>query len=331
MPERRDLLREVFSGLVDAPSPTSDQAESARIALRVAMGGRGVDRRRWAPRRLVPAAIAAVLALVVVLTAVVPWNRDQAEAYLAELAEATRSITPQDLPQGSYVYVASEQLVSADAAAPVGDEYTYVQFLLPSSIEAWWQGDTVRLETTVGRPVFFDSESEEFYYSNGLDVADSVGETRVDVFEGVANQIDPQAWSTDPDELALQMRRAAEDDPAEVPVEVKMLELAEELLAPHLLATPALRAALMDVLGTLGLDQTQLEDGRVAASVTYERIGFGTVTTELVFDGRGYLVERSSVTITGDERSGLPPGTVYNLLTQSPPAIVAEPGIRPEE
>jgi hypothetical protein len=326
----QDPLRRIFDGLVEEPLPTHGQIATAREALlaEIERGSTVVPSRR---RRVLAVAVAAALVLAIVFTTVVPWNQAPASALLAELAEATRNIAPQDLPPGSYVYVESEQLVSADAAAPVGDEWVYVDLLIPSHIEAWWQGDTVRLETTVGRPVFFDQEMEDFYYAHELDAADSVGETRVDVLAGIANEANPAAWSTDPDQLAAQMREAADADPAELPFEVKMLEVADELLAPQLLASPALRAALLDVLATLDIDDQALSDGRILASVTYQRHGFGTVTSDWIFDGSGYLVERRSTTIDGDESGVWPAGTVFDSLAQSPPTLVAEAGVRPTD
>lgn len=325
----RDPLRTIFEGLVVAPSPTPRQTESARQALAAAMQ-EGTTRRARS-RRLVAVSVAAVLALAVALVAIAPWSRTPASALFAELAEATRSITPQELPTGSYVYVSSEQTVFGDNAAEVDGDFVYVNLLLPSRIEAWWQGDTAEIETTVDQPIFFDSRSEDFYYAHDLDATDFVGETRTNVFTGIENQADPSAWSTDPDQLVVQMREDVANDPEDLPDDVKMLYLADELLAPQLLAPPALRAAILDVVSTLDIDDRELGDGRISASIDYELPGLGSVTTEWVFDSSGYLIERRSTSLTGDEESGIPPDTLYDLLTQAPPVIVPEPGVRPWE
>lgn len=323
----RDPLRNIFEGLVIAPSPSPMQTESARQALLAAMQEGTTQRAR--SRRLVVVSVTAVLALVVALVAIAPWSRAPASALFAELAEATRSITLEELPSGSYVYVSSEQVVFGDNAADVDGEVIYVHLLLPSRIEAWWQGDTVEIETTVGRPIFFDQQSEDFYYAHDLDASDFVGETRTDVFTGIENQVDPSEWSTDPEQLAVEMRADIADDPEELPDDVKMLYLADQLLAPQLLAPPALRAAILDVVSTLDIEDRALDGGRISAAVTYELPWFGTVTSEWIFDGNGYLVGRRSTTITGEELSELPPDTVYDMLTQTPPVMVPEPGVRP--
>lgn len=279
-------------------------------------------------RSLVAAASAAVLALVVALVSISPWSRVPADALLTELAHATRDIAAQDLPEGSYVYVATEQLVLGDAATQVGDEWVYMQLLVPSRIEAWWQGDTVQLETTVDRPIFFDPEMEDIYYAGGLDEFDFVGETRVQFLTDITNQLDLGEWSVDPERLADQMRQAAEEDPGELPTEVRMIELAEQLLYPQYVAPPALRAAILDVLATIDLEQVRGDDGRVAASITYEDPGLGTVTKTLTFDADGYLVARE---VTAVRSELLPSGTVFNRLVRTPPIIVPEPGVRPSE
>jgi hypothetical protein len=322
----RDPLRDIFGGLLAAPSPTPEQTESARRALMAAMQEDVAPRPR---RRLAAISGAAVLVLVVVFAALVPWSSTPASALFAELARATRTITPEELPDGSYVYVTSDRLDYGNAAAPVDGEFVEVVLLLPSRVEAWWQGDSVESETTVARPIFFDQESEDFFYSHGLDASYFVGETRRDVLSGIENQADPDSWSTDPKQLADQMRQEVADDPEGVPEEVKMLNLADELLAPQLLASPSLRAAILDVVSTLNIEDRALDDGRISASITYELHAYGTVTTEWIFDANGYLVERRSTTITGSELTGLPPDTVYDSLTQTPPVIVPEPGVRP--
>lgn len=330
MPERSDPLRHIFDGFAAMPAPTAEQVESARRSLSAAIGG-NTPREPVRPKLRLGVVAAVVLALVVAFATIAPWGRTPAQALLAELAEATRSITPQELPAGSYVYVANEQLVYGDSAAPVDGEFVYVEFLLPSRVEAWWQDDTVQLETTVDAPIFFDSEMESFYYANDLDKADFVGQTRTDVFSGVSNQIDPEEWSDNPDDLATQLQESAEQDRADLPLEVRILELADQLLTPHRLASPTLRAAVLEVLATLDLDEMRLDGGRVSASITYDRRGFGTVTTEYVFDDQGYLIERRTTTLTGDDQGLIPAGTVFDSLTQTPPIIVPEPGIRPNE
>lgn len=328
MPRRDDRLNHIFDDVVPAISPTSEQTAAARSRLVAVMSDEHAQRRST-KRQLVPALAAAVAALVVVVTAVAPWNRVPAEAFLGELAEATRSITPQELPEGSYYYVARNELVSADNAAMVGDELIAVDYLLPISTEIWWQGDTERRETTTGTPVFFDTEMETFYYANELDRIDFVGETRTYFLEGVENRIDPDEWSTDPDTLSAQIRDAAETDTPELPRQAAMLRIAERLLNPLDNPPPPLRAAILDVLSELDLDQERLDNGHVTVSVTYDDSGFGTVRERLTFDNAGYLTEVELTTLTGANDTALPPGTVFQRLTQTPPHIVPEAGLRP--
>jgi len=323
----RDPLRHIFDGLVDLPSPTSEQTESAHRSLQAAI--REEPRPRIRPGRPAVVSIAAVLVLAVIFTVLAPWRGTPASALFSELAEATRSITAEEMPTGSYVYVESQMLAYTGGDVPVDGEIITIQLVKPWSTEAWWRGDTAEVVTTVGRPIFFDQETEDFYYSRGLDAADFVGETRTDLFTGMSNQADPSAWSTNPEQLAQQMREDVASDPEDLPDDVKMLYLADELLAPQLLASPDLRAALLDVVSTLDIEDRGLEGGRISASITYETYAYGTVTSEWVFDSDGYLVERRSTTLTGDVLTGLPPNTVFDWMQQAPPAVVPDRGVRP--
>jgi len=328
MPDHHDPLRHIFDDLVAMPSPTTEQTESARRALSVVIRDEAPGESIH-PRLRLGVAVAAVLAFVVAITVVAPWNRSPAEAFLGEVAEAARNITPDEMPQGSYIYFVTEQLVWGGTEGSLGDELVRVDYLIPSTTESWWQDGTVRNETTVGRPTFFDPEDEAFYYDHGLDKSDFVGETRTETLTGIKSRIDPEEWSTIPEQLAVEMRQAAEADPSEEPIDAKMMGVAYRLLNPRVFASPMLRAAVIDVLATLDVDQQRLDGGRVSASLTYDRRYFGTIRLEFVFDGEGYLVERSSTAISGDEEGILSPGTVYEIITQTPPVVVPKAGVRP--
>ena len=327
MASQSDPLRHLFDGLVERQSPTPPQVESAWRSLSDAMADTTVQPRRK-PRLVTSvAAVAAVVLMVAIVS--VQWIRTPAEALLGELAEATRSISPQELPEGSYVYVARDELVSADNAAQIDGEWIPIQYLLPIRTETWTQGDTQQLETTVGDPVFFDAETEQFYYENGLDAADQVGVTRLDAITGIDNLPVLDEWSTSPDVLADQLRMAAEADPAPLPMDVRIIEAIMELLIPELVASPELRAATIEVLADLDLDQQSIDSGGVAASITYEDPGFGTVTLTVSFDGAGHLIGVEKTTLSGSDPAGLPANTTFERMTQTPPTIVAEPGDRP--
>ncbi|MGA9598569.1 MAG: hypothetical protein WBV06_20605 [Acidimicrobiia bacterium] len=328
MTAERDPLRDIFDGLVDMRQPTPGQTESARQTL-VAVIQSTPARRQPRLRRLVPAAAVAVIALVIALVAAAPWSRTPAEAFLGEIAEAARTISPQEMPEGSYIYFVRNEVILTGKDEPIGNTLVDIDYLLPDRTENWWQGQTVESKTSVGEPIFFSPEDKATYYDNGVDQIDAVGQTRTQTLTGVADWVGETDWSIDPDQLAIQMREAAEADHGEQPIDVKMMNLAARILDPKLVAPPALRAAVLDVLGTLDLDQARLDGGRVSASTTYEDRYYGTVTMELVFDGDGYLVSRQETTTTGDREGSIPPGTSYATITYSPPVSVSAPGVRP--
>jgi hypothetical protein len=328
MEQQRDPLRGVFDNLVNMRQPTAAQTESARLKL-VAVIQPQPARSRPRFRRTIPAIAVVVAALAIALVAVAPWNRSPAEAFLGEIAEAARVIPPQELPEGAYVYFTTDQLVLTGVDVPIPDSEVDIDYLLPQRIETWWQDGTEQTTTTVGRPIFFSPEDEATYYDNGLDKNDAVGESRTLTLTGIVNEAGETDWSTDPDRLRIQMRDAAEADHFQAPLDVRTVDLAAEILDPRLVAPPALRAAVLDVLATLDLDQRQLDGGGVSASVTYEDHYYGTAILELIFDGEGHLVGRRETTTTGSIDGVVPPGTTTTDITYSPPAIVSAPGIRP--
>lgn len=326
MGDQHDELRHLLDDFVDDHTPSAAQARAAKDRLLAEIEAESAAGPR--PRLVARIAVAAAV-VVAVLIALVPLTRAPAQAALAELAEATRDLPAEELPPGRYIYVATDQVFLGSAVVQLAEGRVGVEYLLPSTVEAWWQTDTVQLTTTVGEPVFFDPAVEAAYYAAGLDTGDQVGQTRTETFTGVSNQLDPTRWSTDPEILTEQLQQAAENNPRSLPIEVEILELAYQLLEPQLLAPPQLRAAIIEVIASLDLEQTRLPDGQVTAAITYQRPAFGTVTLTLTFDPAGHLIKREAVTTTGLAAAEIPPDTTYELVEQTPPAIVNDPGTRP--
>ncbi len=307
------------------PSPVDRDAAWARLTAEIEAAARPVRQPR---RRLVVAAAAVVIAaLVAVAVMVRPGGPTPAEAALGELARATRALAPEDLPVGSYTYSLTESVqLTGGAVSPDGPVIAY---LLPVTTEAWWRGDTARIATSVGTPVFFDPALESAYYAAGLDAEDRVGTTTTDVVTGVTNRLDPADWSTDPETLRLQLEREVAVPAATgAPVEPMLLELVEGLLAPDLRAPPALRAALLDVVASLPVD-VLADRNTVVVTLDGTDEALGRTRASLTFDARGHLLESVLVAVDGVPDAGIPAGTAVERLVQGPPAIVAAPGLRP--
>lgn len=192
------------------------------------------------------------------------------------------------------------------------------------------QGTTEQRITTVGRPIFFDAADEAAYYAGNLDVQDEVGRTRTDRFGGIQNILDLARWSDETStlreqiaiELAVEPESALGDD-------IRVILRVERLMQPRLNAPPDLRAALVEIVGNLGVDTIELADGWVLVRLEYDDPGLGTVAQELEFDQAGYLRATRSIALEPMPDWPVPPGTVIAQTNWSRPHAVDGAGVLP--
>jgi hypothetical protein len=330
MADQHADLKQAFAGLLADHTPSSAQTESARLSLRTAIAAEEASTRRGRHRWIVRVAAATAL-LVAVSMAVVTLSRTPiaADVYLVEVAEATRVLPADELPEGFYLYTDSNSLVTRFEEAEVGGEFVLLEFLAPRRTQTWEQDEYRLLRETVGTPVFFDPEIEAAYYQAGLDAADRVGETFDTAFEGHLDKADPNDWSTDPDELLSQLMLGAERSQAPEPLDVRIIGEAEDIMEPGVLAPPDLRAAIIEVIATLDVETTKAPNGDVVAAITYGDPFYGTVERTWTFDASGYLVRIQYRTLTGFEDGGVPPDTLFVDIEWSRPAFVPEAGVEP--
>jgi len=319
----RDLLTEV----APPPEPTADHRERARAALH---GSFRADRKARRPiwQRPAVAWSTAVAAVAVVVTiAVLPGSTPSVEANLADIARATRELAADELPVGSYVHTSTN--ATTLVAHPVADGIL-VFYLLPQAVDTWTRGTTEQTRTRVGTPLFFDAESEKAYYAAGLDVADNVGETSIQLLGDVANVLDISRWS---DDLAtLRKQIDAELGPnGEVGLVTadRMIDFVAELLNPSLNAPPPLRAALLEVLGGLDVETTSLANGGVRVTVRFEQAEAGTIDRQLDIGKDGRLRARRQILVEPSADFPIPAGTVTAESIWSHPTIVDGPGAFP--
>lgn len=327
MPGGEGTLRHLFHEVTGDHSPSPSQTEAARRRLRAAFQApprRGVSFPHLA--RVITTV--AVLALVTAAVIGLSLQRTPVDATLTEYARATRDLAPTELPAGSYTFVHTEETVLGGVSDYFGEEYVDLVYLLPRVEDAWWQGDTVVLRTVYGQPGFFDADAEKTYYRLGFDRSDEVGETVEQNLGGISNQVVLDEWSTDPAELRTQLTDAAIRDHGTDPRNIKILSMSGELLTPHLNPSPALRAAVLDVLARLGLETERTDGGRVSISATYDAY-YGSTMLRLTFDDAGYLVEREEILLDGSTEYNIPPGTVIDHRAQGRPVITDEPGVVP--
>jgi hypothetical protein len=323
-------LKTAFEGLVLDQAPTTEQIDAARLRLNAVIAAEAsVERRapgRWIMR---VAAAAAVLLAVVLATVTLTRTPITADANLIEIAEATRVLAADELPDGFYLYTDYEMITESVNEIVVDEEVVFIQFLSARRLQTWVQDDYQLTRESKGIPTFFDADMEELYYESGMSDLDRVGETFDLAMEGRLEREDPDLWSTDPDELEEQLMAAALRSQTAAPLDIRLIEVAESLMSPQVLAPPQLRAAIIEVIATLDVETTKGANGEVLVSVTFDEDYAGTVVATWTFDADGYLTHLQRQTLTGF--GTFPPGTTYLDVTWSRPAFVAEAGVEPGE
>src|SRR5690606_32468491 len=122
-------------------------------------------------RRVRVIGVAAIVAVVSLLGLAVFLRASPAEAALGAIAEAARTATAAEIPDGSFFYTRSTSLgLGSRPGAELGSDREYVAYLLPSERKVWQSdiGDFIQIEVRDDRPIFFDSADEVAYYSIGL-------------------------------------------------------------------------------------------------------------------------------------------------------------------
>jgi hypothetical protein len=313
--------------LTDESVPSEAQVTAARERLQASFRAEREWRPRYGPHRW-RIGIAAGLALSAIGMMVVFFAPRSAEAALAELAQQTRQLKPEELPSGSFVYTRSDRLTIAGGKAGPEPDAPLLVYLLPSSVEAWWSEDTVYRKVTTEAPVFFDPDQERVYYAAGLDHADGVGQTRTETAGKIANQLDLASWDTDPEILRDQIDERLSESPSGLSHAAQVFQFVLRLLGPEVQAPPLLRAALLEVLNTVSPNVERVSNGNISVSVKYVH-PVGDVTEIAIFDQTGYLAERILVANVLVPDLGAPSGTVIGRETLSAPVVVSAAGIRP--
>ena len=186
------------------------------------------------------------------------------------------------------------------------------------------------LETRlVTRPQFSTTEDEEQYYALGADITDRVGEVVTTSMTGAQNQVEIAGLSTDLDELREQIYEELGQDPEWSPAdEARTFNFIVQLMLPRLNSPSMLRAALIELVGSLDVTTERLPGGSVMASIEYEQEGLGRVLDVVEFDAAGYLVTYRSTVLTTAPGVEAPAG-LWSELIFSRPAVVDAPGLPP--
>lgn len=286
--------------------PTDEDGERARRRLEAAIArdqkpsGLG---RRWPLLASAAALVAAVVLGVSFL------HSPPAEAALGEIAEAARTATPLDIPDGSFVYTQSERV---DLAIRPGIEFgldrEFVAYLLPSVREVWRSPDTnfIQIRTTTGTPSFFDRQHETAYYAMGLEETDQLGEERTEQFTDAVDPILEFDWPTATNALHQALVDYTVQGGDERPEAVQVFSLATSLLR-EADPSPQLRAAVLEVIAGLPVELDEQTDQSITIAIVYDA-ALATRDT-ITLNSQGWLVAESSTLIEAEPELGIPAGT----------------------
>jgi len=319
-----DHLRGMFDEYGAAPEPTDSQREGARRDLYAAMRLEPV--LPWWRRRTVGWGAAAVVAAAVfAFVLVIPTSTRAVDANLAEVAAAARTVDQVNLPAGSYIYFRVESTTYQENETEDGRKISYQ---LPTTEDLWVLGMSELRQRTAHRPEFSSSSDEEVFYTSELAAAEGIGETLTQPLNDIPNEESLEGLSTNPDRLWNRIvdRLSVDPDFAEDD-EARIFEHVAQLLGPRLNAPPALRGALLEVLGQLDVITSKTPDGGVVVSQSYSN-DFGAYEQMLEIDKAGHLI-RDTLILTAAYGSGDIPVGVIQDIRYSGPAVVAEPGSFP--
>ena len=322
-----DHLRRFFEEHSSAAEPTDEQREGARRDLFAAMRSEPAVARPWWRRTAVSwsAAAAVVVAAFVTFVVVVPTSTRAVDANLAEVAAVARTVDPVDLPVGAYVYYRIESTIQVNNELSPG---VPVSYLLPAREDFWVSGMSELRERTVMAPTFASAADEEAYYASGLPGSEGVGETRSLSVDAIPNEASLDGLSTDPARLWDQViEELTVDDEFTEDNEARILEHVAQLMSPRLNAPPAMRGALLEVLGRLDVSTARTPSGGVTLLLSYED-DFGAFEQTLEIDGEGYLVRELLVLTDTFGPDQAPTGLLHDIR-YSRPAVVAELGVMP--
>jgi hypothetical protein len=308
-----DTLRE----LAGEPVPADVDTEYVWARLQVAIERETTrSRRRW----LAPVAVAAAIA--VAAAAVLLTSRPSpAEAAVGEIAQAARQTTPEEIPDGSFVYTRTDQV--ALNTSEQGDLLGLpgaIAYLLPSTQQTWRQGDFEQSTTTVGTPIFFDPEAEVSYYAHDWDKADRVGETFTEQFTGITNELSDINWPANPRELRNALDDYLRQGTINHSMDIETIELAMNVL--HLTnPSPELRAAILDVIGQLPVQLiNQSPDGSITLAISYDHPAL--IEETFTLNPAGYLIAQRQTYLEPAAELGIPAGTTVWDATYTVPTIV---------
>lgn len=244
------------------PDPHLTAKRHARRRLLVAIAEeRHRHRRRRAHRRWAVAA-----ATVILVMGITPTGLDGVSAPLVGLADAVASAPDYSTISARHWYARSESRELVSAQLPDG---RVVEFLLTSTEETWHDaGDVPQRSVTYQAPLFFSPEDEDAFGEAGLAGRYSLGRPIVTDAFGELSQFAQELKVADAEELGGALRRRVAGLGDQRMEEVRLLQLAAELIPVHA-DDPAMRAKILRVIADIPGITVVPTDRNVVVSIDY--------------------------------------------------------------
>lgn len=281
-----DALRGIFPGA----DPTGDDLQRAEAVYR--SGIRSQDQRhtirRWP--RLMPAATAVIVVLVVGMF--VTTRPGEVQASLTEIAHAARTVDVADLASGQYFYTES---TATQLQAYSFEDGTQLAYMIDVHRRIWIDpgGGTI-IETTRSNPRFESEADERTYYQRGLDVNDSLGETETIAVDQVGHPALERDWPLEPGALADEIRSLPSVRTDTDAADALLSLIAESPVSPQL------RGAAVEALGRFDLTVIARDErGATFRSVPTDD---DIQVIQFTISSAGDLLKRSVYTIGSDRQ-----------------------------
>ncbi|GMQ97862.1 MAG: hypothetical protein BMS9Abin17_0365 [Acidimicrobiia bacterium] len=238
-----------------------------------------------------------------------PAGPDPTESTYSLYVESVRKLDPAQLPDGAVIR--TEQTITELSLDSDGPAEAPVAMISRKRIEGTWMEGRGVLVTVEGPPTPYGSDLD--VVAGGRQRGKEERVTTASTLDMLALPIGRVPLEVAFDELL--------DSNQQQPRDVQLFQLVETLNKPSQVLSPAFRAAVLDILGRLDLNQSWYPNGTMSLTMTYFDIAFGEVAQTLTFDSNGYLIRSSTVTIGGLPQYGVPSLAELRVVAQSPPAI----------
>lgn len=205
-------------------------------------------------------------ATVVLVVGITPTGLDGVSAPLVGLADAVASAPDHSAASARHWYARTE---SRELVSERLSDGRVVEFLLSSVEETWHDaGDVPQRSVTYEAPLFFSPEDEDAFHEAGLSARYPLSRPVVTDAFGDLTSFVTQLEATDAEELGGALRRRVAGLGDQRMEEVRLLQLAAELIPVHA-DDPAMRAQILRVIADIPGITVVPTDRNVVVSIDY--------------------------------------------------------------